>query len=49
MKIKAGSWSLLTPQDKLFILEAVSSRSKNRKQEEQAPSQESYIQLSFDI
>lgn len=28
MKIKAGSWRMLTVQEKLFILEAVSYRMK---------------------
>ncbi len=28
MKIKACSWSMLTPQDKMFILKAVSQRSQ---------------------
>lgn len=28
MKIKVKSWSMLTPQDKLFILKAVSRRSQ---------------------
>jgi hypothetical protein len=30
MKIKAGSWRMLTLQDKLFILKAVSDSSKMR-------------------
>lgn len=28
MKIKVKSWRMLTPQDKLFILKAISQRSK---------------------
>ncbi|PWW29422.1 hypothetical protein DFO73_10453 [Cytobacillus oceanisediminis] len=31
MKIKAGSWRMLTKKDKLFILELVSYRSKNKR------------------
>lgn len=31
MKIKVGSWTLLTRQDKIFILKAISDRSRLRK------------------
>ena len=33
MVIKAGSWRMLTHQDKMFILKAISDRSKRKKQE----------------
>ncbi|MBM7692504.1 hypothetical protein JOC77_001934 [Peribacillus deserti] len=33
MVIKAGSWRMLTLQDKMFILRAISDRSKRKKQE----------------
>lgn len=28
MKIKAGSWTMLTSQEKMFILKAISNRAK---------------------
>lgn len=28
MKIKAGSWAMLSKQDKMFILKAISDRSR---------------------
>ncbi|MBA9025551.1 hypothetical protein HNP81_000834 [Peribacillus huizhouensis] len=28
MKIKAGSWTMLSSQDKMFILKAISNRTK---------------------
>jgi hypothetical protein len=31
MKVKAGSWSMLSPEEKLWLLRAISNQSKKQK------------------